>query len=84
MGAGWGLLVLSFGHWNDVRVSVCREPGAGTRRAMQCLGREDFIDGPLWMWRHCCWGEMPELSRMDRPWWWRLRRGLKEWLEMRL
>ena len=27
---------------------------------------------------------MPEQTRMDGPWWWRLSRGLKEGLEMRL
>ena len=70
-------------HWADVGMSVCWEPGAGPRGAIQGLGREDFTDGPLWVWRQC-WYEVPELSRMDGPWWWRLSRGLKEWLEMRL
>ena len=26
---------------------------------------------------------MPKLFHVDRPWWWRLYRSLKEWLEMR-
>ena len=46
MGAGWGPLLLVSRHWADVGVRVCWEPGAGTGRAMRCLGREDFIDGP--------------------------------------
>ena len=83
MGAGWGSLVLVSGHWADVRVSVRWEPDAGTGRAMRCLGREDYIEGPLWV-RRQCGGEMPELSRMDRPWWWMLSRGLEEWLEIGL
>ena len=53
MEAGWGPLVLVSRHWADVGVTVCREPGAGLRGAMQGLGREDFIDGPLWVWRQC-------------------------------
>ena len=27
---------------------------------------------------------MPKLTLVDGPWWWRLVRGLKEWLEMGL
>ena len=82
MGAGWGPLVLVTGHGADVRVSVCWEPDAGTGRAMRCLGREDFIDGPLWIRRQGR-GEMPELSCMDRPGWRGLYGGADELLEMR-
>ena len=56
-----------------------RELGGG----MQGLGRADFIDGPLWVLRQC-WGEVPKLTLVDGPWWWRLGRGLKEWLELGL
>ena len=69
-------------HWADVGVKVCWEPDAGTGRAMWCLAREDFIDGPLWV-RRWCGGEMPELSCMDRPGWWGLYGNLEELLEMR-
>ena len=70
-------------HWVYVGVSVGWVPGAGLRGAVQGQGREDFVDGPLWVWRQC-WGEVPELTHVDRPWWWRLGGGLKEWVEMGL
>ena len=38
---------------------------------MRGPGREDFIDGPLWVLRQC-WGEVPKLTLVDGPWWWRL------------
>ena len=66
--ASWGPLILVSRHWADVGVRVCWEPDAGTGRAMWCLGREDFIDGPLRVRRQCM-GEMPELPCMDRPGW---------------
>ena len=65
-----------------MRVSVCWEPDVGTGRAMWSLFREDFIDGPLLMWRQCM-GEMPELPCMDRPGWRGLYGNLEELLEMR-
>ena len=70
-------------HWAYVGMSVGWEPGASLRGAVRGPGREDFIDGPLWVWRQC-WGEVPKLTRMDGAWWWRLSRALKEWLEMGL
>ena len=82
MGAGRGPLILVSRHWDDMRVRVCWEPDAGTRRAVRCLGREDFIDGPWWV-RRQCGGEIPELSCVDRPGWWGLYRNLEEWLKMR-
>ena len=83
MGAVWGPLVLVSWHWVYVGVSVGWVPGAGLRGAMQGQGREDFVDGLLWVWRQC-WGEVPKLTHMGRPGWWRLGGGLKEWLEMGL
>ena len=68
--------------WADVGVRVCWEPDAGTGRAIRCLGREDYIDGLLWV-RLQGGGEMPELSCMDRPGWWGLYGGVDELLEMR-
>ena len=53
MGIGWGPLILVSRHWADVGVRVCWEPDAGTGRAMRCLGREDFIDGPLERCKNC-------------------------------
>ena len=53
MRAGWGPLVLVFWHWAYVGISVGWEPGASLRGAMQGQGREDFIDGPLGVWRQC-------------------------------
>ena len=82
MGTGWGPLILVSRHWADVGVRVCWEPDAGTGRAMRCLGREDFIDGPLRVRRQCR-GEMPELPCMDRPGWRGLYGNLEELLEMR-
>ena len=69
-------------HWADVGVRVRWEPDAGTERANRCLGREDFIDGSLWV-RRQGGGEMPELSCMDRPGWRGLYGGVDELLEMR-
>ena len=51
MGAGWGPLVLVSRHWAYVGMSVGWETGASSRGAMQGEGKEDFIDGPLWVWR---------------------------------
>ena len=82
MGAGWGPLILVSRHWADVGVRVRWEPDAGTGRAMQCLGREDFIDGPLSIQRQGR-GEMPELSCMDRPGWRKLYGGMEELLKVR-
>ena len=53
MRAGWGPLVLVSRHWADVGMSVGWEPGASSRGAMQGQGREDFIDGPLWVEPQC-------------------------------
>ena len=61
--ASWGSLILVSRHWADVGVRVHWEPDAGTERAIRCLGREDFIDGSLWV-RRQGGGEMPELSRV--------------------
>ena len=77
----WGLIGVHW-YWSPGIVSVCREPDAGTERAMHCLDREDFIDGPLWMWRQGR-GEMPELSCMDRPGRRGLSGGMDELLERR-
>ena len=57
----------------------------GARRvhmgAIRCLGRENFIDGSLWVrWQGR--REMPELSCMDRPGWRGLRGGMDELLEV--
>ena len=49
--ASWGPLILVSKHWADVGVRVHWEPDAGTERAIRCLGREDFIDGSLWVRR---------------------------------
>ena len=70
-------------HWAYVGMSIGWEPDASLRGAVRGPGREDFIDSPLWMLRQC-WGEVPKLALVDGPWWWRLGRGLKEWLEMGL
>ena len=70
-------------HWADVGVRVRWEPDVGTGRAMRCLGREDFIDSPLWVWRQCG-GEMPELFCMDRPGWRGLSGGMDELLKVRV
>ena len=53
MGASWGPLVLVSRHWAYVGMSVGWELGASSRGAMQGQGREDFIDGPLWVGRQC-------------------------------
>ena len=82
LGAGRVSLILVSRHWADVGVRFCWEPDAGTGRAMRCLGREEFIDGPLWV-RRQCGGEMPELSYTDRPGWRGLYRDVEELLEMR-
>ena len=79
--ASWGPLILVSRHWADVGVWVRWEPDAGTWGAIWCLGRENFIDGSLWV---RCQGrrEMPELSCMDRPGWRRLSGGMDELLEV--
>ena len=82
VGAVWGSLILVSRHWADVGVRVCREPDAGTWRAIRCLGRKDFIDGSLWVRRQGR-GEMPELSCIDGSGWRGLRGGMDELLEMR-
>ena len=69
-------------HWADVGVRVRWEPDSGTWWAVRCLGRENFIDGSLWVRRQGR-GEMPELSCMDRPDWWGLIGGIDQLLEMR-
>ena len=69
-------------HWADVRVRVRWEPDAGTWWAVRCLGRENFIDGSLWV-RRQGGGEMPELSCVDRSGWRGLHGGVDELLEMR-
>ena len=74
--ASWGPLILVSRHWADVGVRVRWEPDADTGRAIRCLGREDFIDGSLWV-RRQGGREMPELSCMDRPGWWGLYGGLE-------
>ena len=52
------------------------------REGYSVSGREDFIDGSLWV-RRQGGGEMPELSCMDRPGWRGLCGGVGELLEMR-
>ena len=76
------MIFVSRQHWADVGVRVRRESDAGTGRAIRCLGREDFIDGSLWVQRQGG-GEMPELSCVDRPGWRGLCGGVDELLEMR-
>ena len=53
----WGLLggplVLVSWHWAYVGMSVGWEPGASLGGAVRGSSREDFIDGPLWVWRQC-------------------------------
>ena len=78
----WGPLVLVSRHWADVGVRVRWEPDAGTWWAVRCLGRENFIDGSLWVQRQGR-GEMPELSCMDRPGRRGLSGGMDELLEVR-
>ena len=80
--ASWGSLVLVSRHWADVGVRVRWEPDAGTWWAVRCLGRENFIDGSLWVRRQGR-GEMPELSCMDRPGRRGLSGGIDELLERR-
>ena len=82
VGASWGPLILVFRHWADVGVRVRWEPDAGSGRAIRGLGREDFIDGSLWV-RRQGGGEMPELSCMDGPGWRGLSGGMDELLEVR-
>ena len=81
MGAVWGPLVLVTWHWIDMGVSIGWEPDSSLRGAVCGPGREDFIDGPLWMWWQC-WGEVPKLTCMEGTWWGRLSWALKEWLEV--
>ena len=53
IGAVGGPLVLVSWHWAYVGMSVGWEPGASLWGAVRGPSREDFIDGPLWVWRQC-------------------------------
>ena len=57
------------------------EPGSGIWGAIRCLGRENFIDGSLWMRRQSR-REVPELSCMDRFGWRGLLGGMDDLLEV--
>ena len=55
-----GPVVLAVGvHW---------KPGAYIVVTLVTLIREDFIDGASWMFLKC-WGQMPELARVDGTVW---------------
>ena len=49
-------------------VWVHGEPGAYIVVTLVSLIREDFIDGASWMLLEC-WGQMPELARVDGTVW---------------
>ena len=56
-------------------VWVHGEPGAYIVVTLVSLIREDFIDGASWMLLEC-WGQMPELARVDVTVWGCLCRAL--------
>ena len=49
-------------------VGVHGEPGAYVMMTLMSLVCEDFIDGACWMLLEC-WGQMPELARVDGTIW---------------
>ena len=49
-------------------VGVHGEPGAYIVVTLVSLIREDFIDGASWMLLEC-WGQVPELARVDGTVW---------------
>ena len=57
------------------------EPGAYIVVILVTLIREDFIDGASWMLLEC-WGQMPELARVDGTIWGCLCQVLEDRLEL--
>ena len=55
-------------YWVEMGVWVHGEPGAYIVVTLVSLIREDFIDGASWMLLEC-WGQMPELARVDGTVW---------------
>ena len=55
-------------YWIEMGVGVHGEPGAYIVVTLMSLIREDFIDGASWMLLEC-WGQMPELARLDGTVW---------------
>ena len=54
--------------WIEMGVGVHGEPGAYVMMALVSLVWEDFIDGASWMLLEC-WGQVPELARVDWAVW---------------